>query len=245
MEAECQQLSFISDQQHQDYRRQTLRLRERLLSERSFESFDDEEVLSTVLSFAGSAKDNGQLIQRLLEAFGSLKGVLEAPPYHLLRVEGMTKAKAGLICMMVPMYRIWQRCIMQTPTRIGNSRDAESFCKSLVLGERIEQFYIIGLNAQCQVLGVRKISDGSLSECSCPPRRVAEVALMLNCHSILACHVHPGGTCAPSPEDIASTIQLQRMLNSIGVLLLDHLIIANDSSYSMVQNGDIDYRIRR
>ena len=134
---------------------------------------------------------------------------------------------------------------MQTPTRIGNARDAEFFCKSLLLGERIEKFYVIALNAQCQLLGVRKISDGSLSECSAYPRKIAEYAILLNSHSLLICHGHPGGTCAPSPEDIASTLQIQRMLNTMGILLLDHLIVANDSTYSMVQHGDIDYRIRR
>ena len=245
METTYEQLSLITDQQRQDYRKQALRLRERFLSERSFENFDDSEVLSTVLSFSGGSKDNGILVQRLLETFGSLKGVLEAQSDHLLRIEGMTKTKAGLICMMVPMYRIWQRCVMQTPTRIGNARDAESFCKSLLLGERVEKFYVIALNAQCQLLGVRKISDGSLSECSAYPRKIAEYAILLNSHSLLICHGHPGGTCAPSPEDIASTIQIQRMLNTMGILLLDHVIVANDSAYSMVQNGDIDYRIRR
>ena len=241
MSATCEQLTFISETQQQEQRRQTLRLRERLMSEHSFESFDDEEILSTVLSYGGS-KDNSLLIQRLMDTFGSLKGVLEATADHLLRVEGMTKTKAGLICLMIPMCRAWQRCTMQTPKRIGSSREAEAFCKSLLIGERIEKFYVVGLNAQCQILGVRKVSDGSLSETSAYPRRVAEISLLLNSHSVLLCHGHPGCTCAPSPEDISSTIQLQRLLNGLGILLLDHIIVCGDNCYSMVTHGDIDYR---
>ena len=83
---------------------------------------------------------------------------------------------------------------------------------SLLMGERTERFYVISLNAQCKVLGVKKISEGSLSEVSAYPRMVAEAALNYNAHSVLLCHNHPGGTCCPSPEDIQSTIQLQRML---------------------------------
>ena len=71
-----------------------------------------------------------------------------------------------------------------------------------------------------------------------------ETALNYNAHSVLLSHNHPGGTCAPSPEDIASTKTLQRLLNGVGILVLDHIIVAGDRTYSMIQHGDIDYRTR-
>ena len=133
---------------------------------------------------------------------------------------------------------------MTEPDRIGNSREAENYCLSILAGERTERFYVISLNAKCNVLGRRKISEGSLSEVSAYPRMVMETALNYNAHSVLLCHNHPGGTCAPSPEDISSTIQLQRLLNGVGILVLDHIIVAGDRTYSMIQHGDIDYRIK-
>ena len=63
-------------------------------------------------------------------------------------------------------------------------------------------------------------------------------------HSVLLCHNHPGGSLAPSPEDVSSTIQLQRLLNGVGIMVLDHIVIATDKTYSMIQHGDIDYRVR-
>ncbi len=60
--------------------------------------------------------------------------------------------------------------------------------------------------------------QGSLSEVSAYPRMVAEAALNYNAHSVLLTHVHPGGTCAPSPEDISSTLQRRRLLNSMRYL---------------------------
>ena len=131
---------------------------------------------------------------------------------------------------------------MDDPNRIGNTREAEAFVKSLLMGERTERFYVVALNARCKVLGSRKISEGSLSEVSAYPRMVMETALTFNAHSILLCHNHPGGTCAPSPEDISSTLQLQRLLNGVGILTLDHIIVAGDKTYSMIQHGDISYR---
>ena len=108
----------------------------------------------------------------------------------------------------------------------------------------VENYYVIALNAKCNVLGQRRISMGSLSEVSAYPRLVMETALNYNAHSVLLSHNHPGGTCAPSPEDIAATKQLQRLLNGVGILVLDHIIVAGDRTYSMIQHGDIDYRVR-
>jgi len=215
------------------------------LREKSFEGYDDNAVLECLLTTAGVRTDIPALIEKLRDEFGSFKGILEAKPVQLMKVPGVTKKAATLIAMIAPLARVWERTCMQNPEKIGNSREAESFCKSLLMGERTERFYVVSLNAQCKVLGVKKISEGSLSEVSAYPRMVAEAALNYNAHSVLLCHNHPGGTCCPSPEDIQSTVQLQRMLNAMGILVLDHIVVAGSNTYSMVQHGDIDYRIRR
>ena len=259
MNTNFEQISFISENQprkarlplrtyeedQRNWERQTaLRLRERLLSGHGFENFDESEILSTILSYASGTKDAPGLIGRLIDTFGSLKAVLEARPEQLLKVEGMNRTRAGLISMMVPMARVWARCANEVPDRIGNSREAENYCLSILAGERTERFFVVSMNAQCKVLGRRLISEGSLSEVSAYPRMVMETALNYNAHSILLTHNHPGGTCSPSPEDISSTLQLQRLLNGIGILVLDHIIVAGDRTYSMIQHGDIDYRIK-
>ena len=32
--------------------------------------------------------------------------------------------------------------------------------------------------------------------------------------------------------------------DGVGILVLDHIIVANDRTYSMIQHGDIDYRAK-
>lgn len=219
------------------------RLRERQLADKDLSTFNDFEILQLLISYTGGEK-SANLAERLLDTFGSLKNVLEARPEQIRMVKGIGNRTASLIGMMVPMVRTWTRLCQQVPEKIGNSREAENFCLSLLGGERLENFYVIALNAKCNVLGRRKISSGSLSEVSAYPRLVMETALNYNAHSVLLTHNHPGGTCAPSPEDISSTIQLQRLLNGVGILVLDHIIVAGDRTYSMIQHGDIDYRTK-
>jgi len=220
------------------------KMRDRFIHDKGFENFEDHQILELLLYYANPRGDTNPTAHALLDEFGSLKGVLEARPEQLMNVSGVGKQAAVLISMVVPLTRVWNRCAMEVPDRIGNSREAENYCLSILAGERTERFYVISLNAKCNVLGRRKISEGSLSEVSAYPRMVMETALNYNAHSVLLCHNHPGGTCAPSPEDISSTIQLQQLLNGVGILVLDHIIVAGNRTYSMIQHGDIDYRIK-
>ena len=214
------------------------------LKEKSLEHYSDGAVLELLFSTAGVRGDTQSIIQSLFDTFGSFRGILEARPAQLMKLPGVTRKVATLVSMVAPLAKVWERANMEDPNRIGNSREAEAFAKSLLMGERTERFFVIALNARCKVLGYQKISEGSLSEVSAYPRMVMETALNFNAHSVLLCHNHPGGTCAPSHEDIASTLQLQKLLNGVGIMVLDHIIVAGDRTYSMIQHGDVDYRCR-
>ena len=220
------------------------RLRERFRENQGFEGFSGHEVLELLLTFGAPRKDMKDTAKDLLETFGNLKGVFEARPEQLKSVRGIGEQQATFLSMMLPITRVVLKCEMQDPKQISNRRELEYFCKEIQMGRRVETFWVICVNAQCRVLGSRRISEGSLSEVSAYPRLVMETALNYNAHSVFFCHNHPGGTCAPSAEDIASTLQLQRLLNGVGIALLDHMIIAGANSYSMAQHGDIEFGAR-
>ena len=171
-----------------------MNLQSLFLREKSFEGYDDNAVLECLLTTAGVRADIPTLIANLRDEFGSFKGILEAKPVQLMKVSGVTKKTAALIAMIAPLAKVWERTCMQNPERIGNSREAEAYCKSLLMGERTERFYVIALNAQCKVLGARKISEGSLSEVSAYPRMVAETALNYNEPVELTVTAHDGTT---------------------------------------------------
>ncbi len=215
---------------------------EKFKQDDTLDTFNEEETLGLLLDLARCPGDREATAHFLLSEFGSLKGVLEAREEQLTRVRGIGKNGVRMIRVILPMTRVWERVCMESPDHIGNSREAEAYCKSLLIGFRHEQFWVICLNAKCRVLGKRKISDGSLTEVSAYPRMVVETALNYNAYSILLAHNHPGGTNYPSGEDINSTKILQHVLGKIGILVLDHIIVAGSESYSMIQHGDIDYR---
>jgi len=122
---------------------------------------------------------------------------------------------------------------------IHNRIDLEKFISPFYADAAFEEFRVISVDSQCRVLAETVISEGSLSEVSAYPRKIAAFALLSNAHSVFLCHNHPGGTCAPSSEDIRSTKQIENALKLFDIYILDHMIYAGPQKlYSMRQHGD-------
>ena len=226
-------------QMHSGHRQ---RMRDRFRKE-GLEGFAPHEVLELLLYSAHSRGDTNPLAHQLLDAFGSLKGVLEASPEQLMTVKGMGEESATLISMMLPVFRRYSACVCEERRRISNRREAEEYCAALLAGRRTEHFYTLCLSADNHLLGQRLIAEGTLTEVAAYPRLVVETALNYNAHSVILCHNHPSGVCIPSDDDISTTRRLMRLLAGLGITLLDHMIISGDQTYSMTQHGDLPYNL--
>ena len=119
------------------------------------------------------------------------------------------------------------------------------YCKALLTGLRKERFYVISVSSQMKVLGQRIVGEGSLSEVPAYPRLVVETALNQNAYGVILCHNHPGGDAIPSIGDVDVTRELETVLSKLGIALLDHVIVADGQTYSMVRHGDFICSISR
>lgn len=226
---------------HDGHRR---RLRERFRLE-GLDSFAPHEALELLLCYARARGDVNPLSHRLLETFGSLRGVLEAPVDQLTAVEGVGEETATLISLMVPMFRRYEMCLCEQTRKLTHYSDVQDYCRALLTGLRKERFYVISLSAQMKVLGQRVVGEGSLSEVPAYPRLVVETALNHNAYGVILCHNHPGGYAVPSVGDVDVTRELESVLSRLGIALMDHIIIAEGQAYSMVQHGDYTCSITR
>ncbi|MBQ8555425.1 MAG: RadC family protein [Clostridia bacterium] len=214
------------------------RMRERFLRE-GLSGFADHEVLELMLFYCKPRGNVNPLAHELLEKFGSLKGVLEARGDKLMTVKGVGEETAVFLTALLPMMRRYQECVCRENSHFASHGAMEAYCRAMMAGLRSERFCVISLSSTMDVLGQRVITEGSLTEVMTYPRLIIEAALDHNAHSLVLCHNHPGGEPAPSPQDIETTRNLQVLLYAVGVLLLDHVIVAGESSYSCLMHGDI------
>ena len=96
-----------------------------------------------------------------------------------------------------------------------------------------ENLWMITLDVKNNITGIFTVSTGSLNSSIVHPREVFKRAMLQNAASIIICHNHPSGDPAPSKEDINITKRLKEAGDLIGIKLLDHLIIGDNSYTSL------------
>ena len=219
--------------QHDGHRQ---RMRERFVKQ-GLEGFAQHEVLELLLFYCIPQKNVNPLAHTLIERFGSLYGVLHAEPRQLMQTEGVGEYAATYLSLLPQALRQAEESRAETRVALSKRRDAVRYCARLLAGEKRELFYAVCLNGQMETLGNALIAKGSLSDVPAYPRVVMEAALTYNAHAVLLCHNHPGGSIAPSQADLEATARLGKVLGEIEVILIDHLIVAENGVLSLVRNG--------
>ena len=93
------------------------------------------------------------------------------------------------------------------------------------------------LNKRNIVIKVERISTGGVSETPADPRVVFKNALLKDATAVVLCHNHPSGIAKPSAEDRKMTRQLVAAGKILDIDVLDHLIIGENSYFSLAEEG--------
>ena len=215
------------------------RLRERFLKE-GLSGFSEHEVLELLLMFAIPQKDVNPLAHALIGRFGSLSAVLEASPAELMRVAGVGQNAAALLSLMPQLMGYYQHSAMGAKPSITNLSGAKRYAGALFFGVHEECVYMICLDQSGRVLSPALLHKGTIDQVQIYPREVVETALRYHAHAVLLAHNHPSGTAEPSRDDYDATRAVISALNVIGVRVIDHLIFAGSTVYSMTKNSQFD-----
>lgn len=215
------------------------RMRERFF-QHGLETFNEIEALEMLLYYAIPRKDTNPLAHALLDRFGSLDYVLSASEEELCEVPGISERTAALL-MMVP--QITQLSEINRANRIKDvtrTEDAVNFLIPRFRNQRREILLLLCLNSQKQITHVEVMNKGAVNYVTFDPRRVVEVALKRQAVSVILAHNHPDGPALPSKEDDSATSQVYRALNTVGINLYDHIIIAGEDYASYRRSGALD-----
>ncbi len=211
--------------------------RKRLFRENGLDAFADHEVLELLLFYAIPRADVNPVAHRLIDRFGSLDAVFSAPPEELEAVEGVGENAATLLSLMLPAARRAYMTSQKGGVALGSTeRLGHYFCK-LFFGIRQEAFYEVCLDAKGKLLHCYKVADGSVDAVTLNVRCIVENALRCHASAVALAHNHPSGVALPSPDDNATTLMVYDALRTVGIELVDHIIVADDDFVSLRENG--------
>ncbi len=200
------------------------------------DGFADHEVLELLLYYAIPRRDTNETAHRLLQKFGTLQNVFNAPAEELSRVEGMGEGAALFLTLLPAVYRRTMRSTGQEKV-LNSVEKCGRYFLSLLAQERQETLYQLCLDAKGKLLTCKKQSQGSADCTALSVRQVVENALLSGASAVVLAHNHPSGVALPSENDRAVTLWVRDALKTMDIRLLDHIIVADGDYVSMNQSG--------
>lgn len=214
-----------------------LRPRNRLRSAGA-ESLSAAELLAVLFSaFAGTSEARAlELAGRAISEAGGLHGLLRSPVYKLVGTAGVGEAKASVLLAAA---ELGKRLVSESPpkrTIISGPKDVYELLRGRLAHLDRERFVVLLLNTKNAVIESHTVSIGTLSSALVHPREIFKPAIQASAASIILVHNHPSSHLEPSREDREVTRRIVEVGETIGIEVLDHLIIG-DGFLSLKERG--------
>ncbi len=218
---------------HRDRMRQRFR-------DHGLDNFSDRDVLELLLCYVIPRRDVRPIAAALLEAFGSLYGVFEAPADALAQVNGVGEHAATLLRLFPQISRRYLISRSADMVFLTDSERAGEYLVPRLLFEREEVVLMACLDGKSRLLGCTELARGETAGASVSIRRIVEVALAQNAGKVILAHNHTSGIAIPSQEDVDTTKKIQEALRMVSIQLADHLVVADNDFVSMRDSRMLD-----
>ena len=216
------------------------KMRRRFL-ETELEGFADHEALELLLYYAIPRRDTNPIAHALMERYGSLSAVLNAPVDDLRQVDGIGESAAILLSLVSKISRKARLADVSQDTILNSSERAGAYLLEQLSGETREMVYLLCLDRKGKLLACKRVAEGDVSSASLNIRRVVEIALRSSASAAILAHNHPSGIAQPSQEDFVATEQAKNALDTIGVRLVDHIVVADRDFVSFAESGYLEW----
>lgn len=192
------------------------------------------ELLSVLIGSGGVAGSALHLADRLLaSAGGRLRSLAGSSPADLERVPGVGGATSARLLAALELGVRLSMEEMPVRPRIRGPEDVFQLMAHRLRGLPTEQFHALLLNTQHRVLRDVLVTQGILDASLIHPREVFRPAILERAAAVILVHNHPSGDPTPSAEDGAVTRQLRDAGRTIGIPVLDHVVVADGGWHSV------------
>jgi DNA repair protein RadC len=202
----------------------------------------DNELLALVIGSGSRGVDALALANRLLEHAGGLHGLTRIDALDLRRLGGIGRARAAQVLAAVELgRRTLIRGAAERP-RLNTPRQLAAYLLPEYGSRPVEQFGIVMLDTKHRLIRIKVVAVGSLDTTVVHPREVFREAAAASAASIVLFHNHPSGDPTPSTDDLVLTTRMVNAGDIMGIDVVDHLILADQKYFSLVECGRLQPR---
>lgn len=225
---------------HKDHRQ---RVRSRYLSE-GIGSMADHNIIELLLFFGIPYKDTNAIAHELIEVFGDLNGVLDAPVGELTKIDGIGENTATLIRLTRDVAMKYAERKTFDKITVNEGQRINDFLSLKYAGETREFIYMLSVDSYGKLQRCVRVCEGTPDSTTVDNRTIVETAIRFDTKNVILAHNHPNGFAVPSVADVKATEQLIPVLDAIGINLADHIIVSPDDAFSMARSKKYGYLFR-
>ncbi|HHZ06620.1 MAG TPA: DNA repair protein RadC [Clostridiales bacterium] len=211
------------------------RMRKKFITN-GFDGFEEHEVLEIMLYYAIARKDTNPIAHNLLDTFGSISAVLDAPIDRLTDA-GLSQNAAVYLKTLPEISRIYLDDKHNNNSKVVSSENIGDTILRKFIGRDYEAVVLLLLDAKYKEVFCGVISKGSVNACEIYIRKIIELAVMYNARFAVMAHNHPSGIALPSTKDLDTTKKVVSALKLIEVSMIDHIIVADNDYVSLSESG--------
>lgn len=214
------------------------RLRERFVKN-GLAGFAEHEVIELLLTLAIPRADVKQPAKALLERFGSLRGIVDTPLVELRSVAGIGDVAATALHLIREAAALYLQQKSEGGDVLRQAERISDFWRMRIGTLKHEVFAVAYLDSGYRLLrdGVETLQEGTIDRAAVYPRRVVEAALKRQAAALVLAHNHPNGNVQPSEQDKVLTRAIVLAGETIGLRVVDHLVVSSGETFSFKQAG--------
>lgn len=215
------------------------RPRERLL-EHGVDKLSNEELLSILIKSGTKNESVKSLSNNILVLINDITNLRKINFQQLIKIKGIGDAKACLLLSAIELgKRIFQNNQVIKKEVMNNAKVIFDYYKNILYDNKQEHFYAVYLDSKKRIIEDRLLFIGTINQSLVHPRNIFKEACLLDASSIVCVHNHPSGNVLPSKEDRLMTERLVTIGSTMGISVIDHIIVGNNNYYSFFENNEI------
>ncbi len=215
------------------------RPRERLLKYGEHK-LSNSELLAILLRTGIKGESAVDLARKLLFKFKTFRNMSHTDPNDWQEFKGLGEAKIAQIRAALEIGRRFrEEEHREERLPIKSAKDAADILMPRLRDLKTEVFKTVHLDDQNRIIDIVEEAQGTVNYASPIIREIFHKALRNFAVSVICSHNHPSGKPVPSHEDRQFTRKLVDAGATLGIKVLDHIIIGDNAFYSFADRGEL------
>lgn len=191
-----------------------------------------QELLAVVLNTGTKTEGILEMSSRIIREYGEKSIMAEKNAMKL--AEGLN-IPLGKACQIIACGEIGRRFYEKNDSGFIVIRTAKDVYEYLQDMRNLPKEHLRGLylNSHNRIIHDEVISIGTINTSVIHPREVFRPAVEYNAVALVLAHNHPSNVATPSAQDVEITQQLVQAGKVLGISILDHVIITQDTYVSI------------